>query len=187
VSARRRHELGIGHIPEDRSTIGADLESTIAENLILNRYYFRPLSRWGVLSMNRIRAFAAELVERFNLVAPSVDVSIKALSGGNIQKAILARVLHDEPPLLIAAQPTRGVDVGAIEYIHSEIIRLRDQGHGVLLISVELDEIIALSDRILVMYEGTIAGELAGPEATEQALGLLMTGAVREQHGEIVY
>lgn len=181
ANTRRRHNLGIGHIPEDRLTTGTDLESTIAENLVLNSYYRRPLSRWGILNMSGVRAFATGLVRRFNVVAPRVDAPIKELSGGNIQKAILARVLHEEPVLLIAAQPTRGVDVGAIEYIHQEIIRLRDQGNGVLLISAELDEIIGLSDRILVMFEGSIVGELAGAEASEHALGLLMTGASRAQ------
>ena len=186
TSTRRRQRLGIGHIPEDRLAMGADLESTIAENLVLNRYNRPPLSRWGVLNMSAIRGFAGELVGRFNVVAPRVDAPIKELSGGNIQKAILARVLHDEPVLLIAAQPTRGVDVGAIEYIHREIIRLRDQGNGVLLISAELDEIIGLSDRILVMFEGAIAGEMADTEANEQALGLLMTGAAGALPAEAV-
>ena len=184
ASTRRRHRLGIGHIPEDRLTTGTDLESTIAENLVLNRYYRRPLSRWGILNMSSIRAFATGLVGRFNVVAPRVDAPIKELSGGNIQKAILARVLNDEPVLLIAAQPTRGVDVGAIEYIHSEIIRLRDEGNGVLLISAELDEIIGLSDRILVMFEGAIVGEVAGTEASEHALGMLMTGATGRRSAE---
>ena len=187
ASTRHRHRLGIGHIPEDRLAMGTDLESTVAENLVLNRYYRRPLSRWGVLNMSGIRMFATGLVERFNVAAPRVDAPIKELSGGNIQKAILARVLNDEPVLLIAAQPTRGVDVGAIEYIHQEIIRLRDQGNGVLLISAELDEIIGLSDRILVMFEGAIVGELAGTEASEHALGLLMTGAARAQPAQAAH
>lgn len=185
ASTRRRQRLGIGHIPEDRLMTGVDLESTIEENLILNRYYRRPLSRWSLLNMGGVRAFASGLVERFNVMAPRVDAPIKELSGGNIQKAILARVLHEEPVLLIAAQPTRGVDVGAIEYIHQEMIRLRDQGSGVLLISAELDEIIGLSDRILVMFEGAIVGEVAGAEASEHALGLLMTGAARATPAEL--
>ena len=138
-----------------------------------------------MLNLGQVRAFAEALVARFNVVASSVDTPIRMLSGGNIQKAILARVLNDEPALLIAAQPTRGVDVGAIEYIHGEIIRLRGRGHGVLLISAELDEIIGLSDRILVMYEGAIAGEMAGEAADEQALGLLMTGAGAGRRAEL--
>ena len=180
LGVRGRRELGLAHIPEDRLKTGADIHSSVAENLIVNTYHKMPLSRWTVLNPLEISAMAGRLINQFSVATAGTNMPLESLSGGNIQKIILARELEGDPDLLIASQPTRGVDVGAIEFIHQQLILLRENMHGILLISADLDEILSLSDRILVMYEGAIIGEIAGADATEKAVGLLMAGALNE-------
>jgi ABC-type uncharacterized transport system ATPase subunit len=179
-SPRQRREAGIAHIPEDRLRLGLEMQSTIEENIILDRYYRPPLASWIFLNMSQIQQYTRYLVERFNVMAGSTKLPVSALSGGNMQKLILAREMDGDPEVLIAAQPTRGVDVGAIEYIHLRIIELREKGNAILLVSSELEEITSLSDRILVMYEGEIVGEFQGQEVTDEELGLYMAGARRK-------
>jgi simple sugar transport system ATP-binding protein len=177
LSVRRRRELGIAHIPEDRLKTGADIHSSVADNLIVNTYHKMPLSRWTVFNPLEINAMAGRLINQFSVATAGTNIPLESLSGGNIQKIVLAREFEGDPDLLIASQPTRGVDVGAIEFIHQQLILLRENMHGILLISADLDEILSLSDRILVMYEGAIVGEIAGADATEKTVGLLMAGA----------
>jgi simple sugar transport system ATP-binding protein len=176
---RERREQGIAHIPEDRLTRGVSKEISIADNMIVDTYYREPLSRNWFLNVRQIGQFAQSLIKRFNIMAPGSSVAMSSLSGGNMQKVVLARELVHEPDLLIAAQPTRGVDVGAIEYIHQQLLDLRDRNHGVLLVSAELDEILILADRILVMYEGEIVGEFKADDVDENELGMYMAGARR--------
>ena len=177
LSVRRRRELGIAHIPEDRLKTGADIHSSVADNLIVNTYHKMPLSRWAVFNPLEINTMASRLINQFSVATTGSNMPLESLSGGNIQKIVLARELEGDPDLLIASQPTRGVDVGAIEFIHQQLILLRENMHGILLISADLDEILSLSDRILVMYEGAIVGEVTGTDANEKTVGLLMAGA----------
>jgi general nucleoside transport system ATP-binding protein len=178
-SPRKRREQGIAHIPEDRLLRGVSRGCSIEENLIVNTYYRRPLSRSIMFNMAQVGEFAQGLIERFNVMTPSKNLPVRSLSGGNMQKVVLAREIAGEPDLLVAAQPTRGVDVGAIEYIHQQLLDLRDRGHGILLVSAELEEIMILADRIVVMYEGEIVGEFAAGQVAENELGLYMAGAKR--------
>ncbi len=173
---RRLREAGVAHIPEDRLSRGVNTAGTVAENLILDRYYRPPLSRRRVLDWSRIRAYARELIAAFDIAAPSAETRVDGLSGGNMQKVVVARELAESPDILVAAQPTRGVDIGAIEYIHHQLVALRDAGRAVLLISAELDEILALSDVVAVMYEGEIVSVKPRAEVDELELGLLMAG-----------
>lgn len=179
VRARRRK--GISHIPEDRLKTGVAKECTVAENMALNRYTDPPYSKHGVINMKEIRSFTEGLIEAFQIKVPDPDYTVSTLSGGNMQKMIFARETEMSPDLLISAQPTRGVDIGAIEYIHSELIRLRNEGKAILLISAELSEIRALSDRIIVMYEGEVVGEFKTSEITDREIGLYMTGSKKEK------
>jgi simple sugar transport system ATP-binding protein len=176
-SPRERRELGLSHIPADRLSLGVNTKCTIEENLILNKYYTNPLSNWSLIQLRKVKRFSEKLMEAFEIMAPSSETLASSLSGGNMQKVVLARELESDPDLLIASQPTRGVDIGAIEYIHNLIIELRDRGSGVVLVSTELDEILSLSDRILVLYEGEIVGEFTGDEVTEEDIGLYLAGA----------
>jgi ABC-type uncharacterized transport system ATPase subunit len=168
-------DLGVGHIPEDRQRRGLVLEFSLAENVALHDYDKSPNSRLGWLSPRRLIARARRLLKEFDVRGGGPHTRAAALSGGNQQKVVIAREVGRDPRVLIAAQPTRGLDVGAIEYVHRRLIDARDQGRAVLLVSLELDEILSLSDRILVLYEGRIAGEY-GPDVTEEELGLAMTG-----------
>jgi general nucleoside transport system ATP-binding protein len=168
-------DLGLGHIPEDRQRRGLVLEFTLAENIALHDYDKPPNSRLGWLWPRRLIARARRLLREFDVRGGGPQSRASALSGGNQQKVVIAREVARDPRVLVAAQPTRGLDVGAIEYVHRRLIDARDQGRAVLLVSLELDEILSLSDRILVLYEGQIAGEY-GPEVTEEELGLAMTG-----------
>ncbi|WP_025025409.1 ABC transporter ATP-binding protein [Caldalkalibacillus mannanilyticus] len=172
---------GLGHIPEDRHKRGLVLDFTIGENIVLQTYHQPPFSKNGILSYAQIYSHARRLIEEFDVRTPSELTPARALSGGNQQKAIIAREMDRDPALLIAAQPTRGLDVGAIEYIHRRIIEQRDRGRAVLLLSLELDEIMNLSDRIAVIYEGKIVGIVNPKETTEQELGLLMAGSTVKQ------
>ena len=179
---RKRSTMGMSHIPEDRHKHGLVLDYTLEDNMVLQRY-FEPefVSRAGFLKRKAIRDYAGRLIEQYDVRSGQGPVTVaRSMSGGNQQKAIVAREIDKDPELLIAVQPTRGLDVGAIEYIHRQIVAQRDAGKGVLLVSLELDEVMALSDRILVMYEGEIVGELDPKTTTVEELGLYMAGAKRE-------
>jgi general nucleoside transport system ATP-binding protein len=181
---RKISEAGVGHIPEDRHKHGLVLDFSIGENIALQTYYKEPLSKAGVLHYQKIHEKAREIIEEFDVRTPSEYTSARALSGGNQQKAIIGREVDRNPDLLIAAQPTRGLDVGAIEFIHKRLIEQRDNGKAVLLISFELDEIMNVSDRIAVIYEGEIVAIVNPRETTEQEMGLLMAGSKRKEAGE---
>jgi len=176
---RKVFESGISHIPEDRQKRGLVLDFTVAENFILENYYTSEYQKNGFLDYAKIKNLAKNLIDRFDVRTPSEDTLARSLSGGNQQKLIIAREIENNPKLLIAAQPTRGLDVGAIEFIHKRLIEQRDNGKAVLLISLELEEILNVSDRILVIYEGQIVGEVDPKKITENELGLLMSGAKR--------
>ena len=167
---------GICHVPEDRQAFGMVAGYSVANNLVLNSYYKPPFANGVTVQQEAIEQHAEVLVEKFDVRTPSVQTSGGSLSGGNQQKMVIARELSRPIQLLVAAQPTRGIDVGSIEFIHQQIVAKRDEGVAVLLVSSELDEILALSDRIVVMYRGSIIGELNGKDATRQQLGLLMAG-----------
>jgi simple sugar transport system ATP-binding protein len=173
-------DSGLGHIPEDRQRRGLVLEFSIAENLAVHDYRSAPDSRFGWLSPSRLIERARRLIREFDVRGGGPKTPAGGLSGGNQQKVILAREIDRDPRVLIAAQPTRGLDVGAIEFVHRRILEERDEGRGVLLVSLELEEVLSLSDRILVMYEGEIAGEFP-PTATEEQLGVAMTGGGRTE------
>lgn len=179
LSPRKIAERKVAHVPEDRQNRGLVLDFTLAENMILESYYKRPFAKGFRLLWDQVHAYARKLIGEFDVRTPSDDVKAGSLSGGNQQKLILARELSRDPDLLVIAQPTRGLDVGAIEFVHRRLIEARDAGKAILLLSLELDEIMALSDRIGVIYEGEIVGEVSPAEATEEKLGLMMAGAVR--------
>jgi len=177
ASPRQITELGVAHIPEDRQEDGLVLAFPIADNLMLNTYYEPPFSRGPEIQFGTLYSYAERLVKEFDVRTPSVHLLAQNLSGGNQQKVIVAREFSRPIKLLIAAQPTRGLDVGSIEYIHRRVVEKRDEGTAVLLVSVELDEIMALSDRIAVMYEGRIVDAMDADKVTREELGLLMAGA----------
>ncbi|WP_142952930.1 ABC transporter ATP-binding protein, partial [Bacillus cereus] len=178
---RRITEEGIGHIPEDRHKHGLVLDFSVRDNIVLQTYYKNPFSKKGILNFSKITEKAKALIEQFDVRTPSEQTLARALSGGNQQKAIIAREVDRNPDLLIAAQPTRGLDVGAIEFIHKRLIEQRDKGKGVLLLSLELDEILNVSDRIAVIYEGEIVAIVDAKETNEQQLGLLMAGGTKKE------
>ncbi len=183
ASIRERSTQGISHIPEDRHKYGLVLDYTLEDNMVLQRY-FEPqfVSKAGFLKRKAIRDYAAALIGQYDVRSGQGPVTpARSMSGGNQQKAIVAREIDKDPELLIAVQPTRGLDVGAIEYIHRQIVAQRDAGKGVLLVSLELDEVMALSDRILVIYEGELVGQLDPKTTTVEELGLYMAGAKREE------
>ena len=180
---RKRSLLGMSHIPEDRHKHGLVLDYTLEDNIVLQRY-FEPefTNKFGFLRRKNIRTYAERLIEQYDVRSGQGPITIsRAMSGGNQQKAIIAREIDKDPQLLIAVQPTRGLDVGAIEYIHRQIVAQRDAGKAVLLVSLELDEVMTVSDRILVMYEGEIVGELDPKTTTQEELGLYMAGAKRDE------
>ena len=174
---RRVAVIGVGHIPEDRAKHGLIGSYSVADNSVLNRYFKRPFAARGILRRDRIDSHAEDVVATFDVRTPSVDTPADSLSGGNKQKLIVGREFSDDIDLLIAAQPTRGIDIGAIEFIWRRIRDRRDQGTAVLLVSAELDEVLALSDRVAVMYEGRIVATIDPQEATREEIGLLMAGA----------
>jgi general nucleoside transport system ATP-binding protein len=184
LSPRKITESGIGHIPQDRHKHGLVLDFPIGDNIVLQTYYKKPFSRYGVLSFKEIYDKARKLIKEYDVRTPTEYTEARALSGGNQQKAIIGREIDRDPDLLIAAQPTRGLDVGAIEFIHKRLIEQRDNGKAVLLLSFELDEIMNVSDRIAVIYEGEIVAVVDPAETTEQELGLLMAGSKRKEAGE---
>ncbi|WP_454053285.1 ABC transporter ATP-binding protein [Clostridium sp. Marseille-Q7071] len=174
-------DSGVGHIPEDRHKRGLILKYSLFENSILGVHRNKPFTKGIAMNYSEIKAHCDKLIEEFDVRTPNNEVAASALSGGNQQKLIAAREISKNPDLLIAAQPTRGLDVGAIEYIHKRLVAERDKGKAVLLVSLELDEIMALSDRIAVMYDGKIVAILDRSEATEQKLGILMAGGTLGQ------
>ncbi|HZN21428.1 MAG TPA: ABC transporter ATP-binding protein [Gaiellaceae bacterium] len=180
ANARKHFELGVGHIPEDRQRRGLVLEFTLAENIGLHDYRKRPYSRLGWLYPKRLLERARRLIAEFDVRGGGPKTAGGALSGGNQQKVILAREIDRDPRILIAAQPTRGLDVGAIEFVHRRLVEERDEGRAVLLVSLELEEVLSLADRILVIYEGEIVGEFS-PSATEEELGVAMTGGGKRE------
>jgi general nucleoside transport system ATP-binding protein len=180
-SVREHFEDGFGHIPEDRQHRGLVLDFTLAENIGLHDFRKPPASRFGWLYPKQLVERARRLIKEFDVRGGNPQTPASALSGGNQQKVILAREIDRDPTALIAAQPTRGLDVGAIEFVHRRLIEERDEGRGILLVSLELDEVLSLADRILVLYEGEIVGEFP-PTATEEELGLAMTGGGQTEH-----
>jgi ABC-type uncharacterized transport system ATPase subunit len=173
---RTRRDRGIGHIPEDRHRYGLLLPFSLAENLVLGRHHRRPFARGSVIDSARVRQYARESIESFDIRTPSELTPANALSGGNQQKVIVAREMRFDPILLVAAQPTRGVDVGATEFIYQQLVAARSRGKAVLLVSADLDEIMSLSDRIGVIFKGRIIREFNQGEATKEQVGLYMTG-----------
>lgn len=181
TSPRQIVELGVAHIPEDRQRDGLVLSYPVADNMVLNTYYIPPFARGVVIQQTEVEKAAAERVQLFDVRTPGIGTSAGSLSGGNQQKVIVARELSRPIKLLIAAQPTRGLDVGSIEYIHGRIVEKRTEGCAVLVASTELDEILALSDRIAVMYRGRIVAVVDAAQATKEYLGLLMAGVSPDQ------
>lgn len=178
---RKRSKTGMSHIPEDRHKYGLVLDYTLEQNMVLQRYWQKEFQKGGFIKFKAVEDYSEKLIEKYDVRSGQGGKTlVRSMSGGNQQKAIVARELDREHKLLIAVQPTRGLDVGAIEYIHSQIVKDRDAGAGVLLVSLELDEVMNLSDRILVMYEGEIVGELDPKKTTVQELGLYMAGAKRD-------
>ena len=177
---RERGKLGMAHIPEDRHKHGLVLDYTLENNLVLQRYWDKEFQIAGFIKSGAVRAYSDRLIEQYDVRSGQGSTTVaRSMSGGNQQKAIIAREIERDPQLLVAVQPTRGLDVGAIEYIHSQIVAQRDAGKAVLLVSLELDEVMNLSDRILVMYEGEIVGEFDPKTTDVQTLGLYMAGAKR--------
>jgi simple sugar transport system ATP-binding protein len=178
--ARFSFDAGEGHIPEDRQRRGLVLDFTLAENIALHDYRQEPDSKFGWLFPGRLTARARKLLKEFDVRGGGPQTLAAALSGGNQQKLVIAREVGRDPRVLVAAQPTRGLDVGAMEFVHNRLVAERDEGKAVLLVSLELDEILSLSDRILVIYEGRIVGEY-GPDVSDETLGVAMTGGAREE------
>lgn len=179
---RKRNTSGLGHIPEDRHKHGLVLDYSLAYNMVLQRYFEPQFCNHGFLKFDEIYRYSDALIEKFDVRSgQGSNTIVRSMSGGNQQKAIVAREIDRNPDLLIAVQPTRGLDVGAIEYIHKQLVKERDEGRGILLVSLELDEVMNLSDRILVMYEGEIVAELDPKTVTVQELGLYMAGSGKKE------
>ncbi len=186
ASIRSRSKTGMSHIPEDRQKHGLILDYTLEQNLVLQRYWQPDFQSHSFIKNREVRSYAEKLIEQYDVRSGQGPVTtVRSMSGGNQQKAILAREIDKEHELLIAVQPTRGLDVGAIEYIHKQLVARRDAGKAVLLMSLELEEVMNVSDRILVMYEGEIVGEFDPKTVTVQELGLYMSGAKRQMAKEI--
>ena len=180
-SIRARSNTGMSHIPEDRHKHGLILDYTLEQNLVLQRYYEPQFQNHGFIRFDTVRDYAEKLIDQYDVRSGQGPVTVtRSMSGGNQQKAIVAREIDRDLPLIVAVQPTRGLDVGAIEYIHGQLVAQRDAGKAVLLVSLELDEVMNLSDRILVMFEGEIVGELDPKTVTIEELGLYMAGAKRQ-------
>jgi len=186
ATPRQIIEMGVAHVPENRQEDGLVMSFPVADNLVLNTYYMAPYARGLVMQDRDIARVASELVSRYDVRTAGIRVPAANLSGGNQQKVIVAREFNRDVRLLVASQPTRGLDVGSIEYIHGRIVEKRDQGAGVLLVSSELDEIMELSDRIVVMYRGKIIATLDAQSATREQVGLLMAGVSPPDHGSVV-
>ena len=185
ASIRERSKDGMSHIPEDRHKHGLILDYTLENNMVLQRYWQPEFQNHGFIRKDKVREYSDRLIGQYDVRSGQGSVTIaRSMSGGNQQKAIIAREIDRDPKLLVAVQPTRGLDVGAIEYIHRQIVAQRDAGKAVLLVSLELDEVMNLSDRILVMYEGEVVGEFDPKTTTVQELGLYMAGARKKGKGE---
>ncbi|AZO93496.1 ABC transporter ATP-binding protein [Halocella sp. SP3-1] len=169
-------EKGVANIPSDRFGCGLAAEGTVSENLICGYHHRKSFKTGKFLSLKKIKNYAEDLIEKYNIKTVGVESKVGSLSGGNAQKVIIARELAFRPNVLIASQPTRGLDIGAIDFVHEQLLKARSQGIGIILISTELEEILSLSDRILVLYEGKIVGSLRADEAEKEKLGILMTG-----------
>ena len=176
TNVHQRRDLGVAHIPEDRMHVGLNLQTNLDENLIVSRYSKSEYSRMGFLLTKTIRDFTQSVINAFSISAAKPGEGISMLSGGNLQKVVVGRELSGSPLLIIANQPTRGLDVGSIEFVHKTLVEARDEGCGILLISVELEEIMSLADRILVFYRGKIQGEMDAKTVTEEEVGILMAG-----------
>ncbi|MGP4067985.1 ABC transporter ATP-binding protein [Halobacillus sp. B29] len=183
LSPRKVTQSGVSHIPQDRHKFGLVLDFPVGENMVLQSYYQQPFSKKGVMNFKNIYKKAQELIEEYDVRTPNAYTKARALSGGNQQKAIIGREVDRSPDLIIAAQPTRGLDVGAIEFIHKKLIEERDKGRAVLLLSFELEEIMNLSDRIAVMFDGKIISEVKPEDTNEQDLGLMMAGNTPQKAG----
>lgn len=182
LNVRQRNVSGMAHIPEDRQKDGLILDFNMSENLILKKYFTPQFEKGGFIKFNEINEFAENLLEKFDIRSgQGINTSMRSMSGGNQQKVIIAREIDVDPEILIAVQPTRGLDVGAIEYIHNQLISIRDEGKAILLISLELDEVMNISDRILVIFEGEIVANVKPEEVTIQELGLYMAGSKRSE------
>ena len=181
VAMAIRH--GMAHVPEDRTGVGTAPNLSVADNLIMKRYRARPIARGWFVDDAAARGLAEDLKESYSIAAPSIDTEARLLSGGNIQRLIFAREIDTEPRVMVAVQPTRGLDVGAIEAVHRVLLERRKAGTAILLISEDLDEILALADRVDVMYEGRIVGSFPVPEADVGTLGELMTGGSDDGDG----
>ena len=178
---RKRAKAGMAYIPEDRHKHGLILDNTLEQNTVLQKYYEPRFQKAGFIRFDAVRAYAETLIEQYDVRSGQGPVTVtRSMSGGNQQKAIIAREMDRDLPLIVAVQPTRGLDVGAIEYIHHQLVAARDAGKAVLLVSLELDEVMTVSDRILVMYEGEIVGELDPKKTTVEELGLYMAGAKKQ-------
>jgi len=179
---RKRSVMGMSHIPEDRHKHGLVLDYSLENNIVLQRYFEPFFDKAGFLRKKNIRQYAEKLIDQYDVRSGQGPVTLaRSMSGGNQQKAIIAREIDRNPSLLVAVQPTRGLDIGAIEYIHKQIVAQRDAGKAVLLVSLEMDEVLDVSDRILVMYEGEIVGQLDPKTTTPEEMGLYMSGAKREE------
>ena len=179
---RRRNDQGMAHIPEDRHKYGLILDYDLQQNLSLKRYLSQEMQRRGFIRFDRVRSYAQGLIERFDIRSgQGADTLMRSMSGGNQQKTIVAREIDIDLEVLIAVQPTRGLDVGAMIYIHEQLVRVRDEGKAILLISLELDEVFQLADRILVIYEGKLVAELDAARTTQQELGLYMAGSKKQE------
>ncbi|HIE57078.1 MAG TPA: ATP-binding cassette domain-containing protein, partial [Anaerolineales bacterium] len=176
-SARQRIRQGVGYIPEDRTHVGTAPNLSVTDNVIMKKYRHPPIARGLMVDMNTAANFAEDLKDAYDIIVPSVETPVRLLSGGNLQRVILAREISGEPAFLLAMQPTRGLDVGAIEGVHRLLLEQREAGAAILLVSEELEELLALSDRIYVIYEGHIMGEVSG-DAIENIdlIGQMMTG-----------
>jgi simple sugar transport system ATP-binding protein len=174
----------MGHIPEDRHKHGLVLDFTLEQNLVLQKFQEPQFQKMGIIKKDAIRSYAEDLIQQYDVRSGQGPITVsRSMSGGNQQKAIIAREVDRDKPLIVAVQPTRGLDVGAIEYIHNKLVEERDRGKAVLLVSLELDEVMSLSDRILVLYEGEIVGELDPKTTTIQELGLYMSGSKQDKKG----
>jgi len=186
ASIKKKSDAGMSHIPEDRHKHGLVLDYTLEQNMVLQKYYEPQFQNHGFIKFAEVRKYAEELIEAYDVRSGQGPITVsRSMSGGNQQKAIIAREIDRDKPLIIAVQPTRGLDVGAIEYIHGQLVAERDKGKAVLLVSLELDEVMSLSDRILVMYEGEIVGELDPKKTDANELGLYMSGAKRQGKEEM--
>ncbi|MCI7791837.1 MAG: ABC transporter ATP-binding protein [Lachnospiraceae bacterium] len=182
ATIREKSRSGMSHIPEDRHKHGMVLDYTLEQNMVLQRYWEKEFQNKGFIKNKAVREYANKLIEQYDVRSGQGATTIaRSMSGGNQQKAIIAREIDKNPDLLVAVQPTRGLDVGAIEYIHKQLVAQRDKGKAVLLISLELDEVMDVSDRILVMYEGELVGQLDPKQITVEELGLYMAGAKKEE------